>query len=266
MGGDHMSEDATSLSITRIVNACILLEIGGDAVLTDPYFDDHWFMRLREPIGLKASDLPRLTAVLGGHGVFDHWQPGSLGAYAFKKSTPLFVATAAMRKKALNAGFPDVEVVEWSERRKLSAQLTLEVAPAQRVMGAKVNSYVLQSKGTRIYVGTEARDIEPLARYRAAHGPVDVALLPIDGSCFAGHRLVMSAADAIEGARVLGARVLVPIHFALKPVPLLLQIRSSIADLKRLSANARGLTVTPLETGKRWIFTGATASSVRQWG
>ena len=79
------------LAITRVINACVLLELGGDAVLTDPYFTNHWFMRFREPIGLTAHQLPRLSAILGGHSVFNHWQPSSLAPYEFKQTTPVFV-------------------------------------------------------------------------------------------------------------------------------------------------------------------------------
>jgi L-ascorbate metabolism protein UlaG (beta-lactamase superfamily) len=45
----------TALSITRVVNACVLLELGEAAVLTDPYFQAHWFMRMHEPVGLEVA-------------------------------------------------------------------------------------------------------------------------------------------------------------------------------------------------------------------
>ena len=71
----------TAIAITRIVNATVLIELASGSILTDPYFDSHWFMRFDEPIGLRADQLPPLAAILGGHGVFDHWQPRSLRAY-----------------------------------------------------------------------------------------------------------------------------------------------------------------------------------------
>jgi L-ascorbate metabolism protein UlaG (beta-lactamase superfamily) len=244
---------ASRLSVTRIVNACTLIVMGDDAVLTDPYFEERWLIRLREPIGMKAAELPMLTAIIGGHGVYDHWQPGSLAGYPFKKITPVFVATRSMKGKAKSAGFGDVEVLDWYETRQISERLTIEVVPAQRRFGLKSNSYVLNSGDLRVFVGTEARDIEPLRCYRAERGAVDVALLPIDGSALAGHKLVMNSSDAIEGARALGARILIPIHFALRPVPILLRTPSSIGDLVDLKKHIRDIEVVVLATGELWV-------------
>jgi L-ascorbate metabolism protein UlaG (beta-lactamase superfamily) len=234
----------------------VLLEIGQDAVLTDPYFDARWFLRLREPIGLRATALPRLAAILGGHGVLDHWQPASLAPYPFKAETPVFVATPAMRRKALAVGFSQSEVLPWGATRVLSPRLGLEAAAAQTAGGMKVNNYVLSTDALRIFVGTEARDLEPLRRYRAGRPPVDVALLPVDGSAILGHRLVMSPADAIEASRILGARLLVPIHYALKPVPLLLQTPGSCEQLLRLARDAPDLQVIALPPGRKWTYEG----------
>jgi L-ascorbate metabolism protein UlaG (beta-lactamase superfamily) len=239
-------------SVTRIVNACALITMGGAAVLTDPYFEKHWFVRLREPIGMTVEELPQLSAIIGGHAVHDHWQPGSLARYPFKATTPVFVATAAMARKARAAGFENVEVLDWQTTRRGAEGLSIEAVPAQPVTCLKPNNYVLASGDLRVFVGTEARDIAPLRSYRAARGAVDVALLPIDGSALAGHQLVMNAAEAIEGARALGAKVFIPFHFALKSIPLLLQTPNSVADLMRLKADVEDLEIVVLKPGERW--------------
>lgn len=244
------------LSITRVVNACVLLEIGDDAVLTDPYFEEHWFIRLQESIGLSVAALPRLTAILGGHGVPDHWQPASLVGYAHKKDTPVIVPTRAMRRRAIAAGFTRAEVVEWGVRRRLSPHLEVEVVPAQTTAGMRVNSYVLHHCDFRIFVGTEARDLEPLRRYRAHNPMVEIALLPIDGSAALGCKLVMAPEDALEAAQILGARILIPIHYALKSIPPLLRTPGSCAQLIQLARAANDVRVIPLETGRRWTYYG----------
>lgn len=253
------------LAITRVINACVLLELGDDAVLTDPYFTKHWFMRFREPVGLTVHQIPKLSAILGGHSVLDHWQPASLAPYAFKETTPVFVATRSMKSKARAAGFTRVEVLEWGERRRISSRLELEVAPAQTATRLRVNSYVLSSSGApgagaagvRVFFGSEARDLEPLRRYRAQAPPIDVALVPIDGARVMGHKLVMDARDAIDAARILGAYTLVPIHYALKAVPLLLQTPSSEEDLRRLAHGATDLRAVFLKPGERWCLDNA---------
>jgi L-ascorbate metabolism protein UlaG (beta-lactamase superfamily) len=243
------------LAATRVINACVLLEMGEDTLLTDPYFENHWFMRFTERIGLSAAQLPRLTAILGGHGVFDHWQPSSLRAYPFKDETPVYVATPAMASKARSAGFRHVEVLDWGATRRLSPGMTLEVMPRQTALGMKVNNYVLTTQALRVFVGTEARDLEPLRAYRTTHPRVDVAFSPIDGSAFLGRKLVMTPDDAIAAARILGARVLVPIHYANRSIPLLLRTPGTLDELLRRAASVPEVEVVSLTPGQRWELT-----------
>ncbi|MBV9945723.1 MAG: MBL fold metallo-hydrolase, partial [Myxococcales bacterium] len=242
------------LSVTRVINASVLLELGGRAVLTDPFFNPRWPVRVREPVGLRVSQLPRLAAVLGGHRALDHWQPSSLAAYPFKADTLVYVAARSMARSARAAGFSKVEVVEWGQTRRLAADLVLDVLPAQVTAGMRANSYLLTACGIRVFIGTEARDLGPLRELREARGPVDIAVLPIDGSCLAWHRLVMTPRAALDACRILGARALVPIHYALKGVPILLQTPGSLPELLALAQGVKDLAVVPLEPGRRWTW------------
>jgi L-ascorbate metabolism protein UlaG (beta-lactamase superfamily) len=244
----------SGVSITRVVNASVLLEFGEHALLTDPFFNPRWPVRVRERVGLTVAQLPRLTAILGGHRVLDHWQPSSLATYAFKLDTRVYVAASSMARSARAAGFSRVEVVERGETRTLAADLLLEVVPAQVTAGMRANSYVATYSGVRVFVGTEARELGPLRGLRELRGPMDVALLPIDGSSLAGHRLVMAPREALEACRALGARTLVPFHYALQAVPVLLQTPGTLAELVALARGAEDLSVVPLEPGQRWSW------------
>lgn len=248
---------SAGVTITRIVNACVLFELDGAAVLTDPLFEARWFLRLREPVGLRPAELPPLTAILGGHGVFDHWQLGPLRDLAEKERIQVLVATAGMRRRAQTAGFSRAEVVEWESVRTVASRLTVEVVRAQSDLGLRTNSYVLNAGEMRIFIGTEARALEPLRAYRQSHPPVDVALLPIDGSEMLGRALVMGPEEALEAARILGARTLVPIHYALRPMWPLLRTPGSLASVSALARNAGGLNVRVLEPGRRWRINSA---------
>jgi L-ascorbate metabolism protein UlaG (beta-lactamase superfamily) len=245
---------AAELSLTRVVHACVLIELGGEAVLTDPFFRQHWMVRLKEPIGMAVEQLPRLAAVIGGHGVIDHWNLMSLSGYPYKRETPVYVATETMRAKAQAAGFLDVEVLDWNAERRISSHIHLEVVQAQRDLGLKANNYVVSANGLRIFVGTEANAIEPLQRYRERQPAVDIAVLPIDGSTLFRTKLVMNAAEAIRAARLLGARTLFAIHYGVKPIPLIFKTTSSEEELLRLAQDARDLEVVTIETGRPWSW------------
>jgi len=243
--------DGLQVVVTRVVNACVLIELGGVAVLTDPYFERHWFMRMSEPIGLTPARLPVLAAVLGGHGVFDHWQPGSMHGYRHHARTAVFVPTQAMARKA--KGFASVEVVGPGFTRQLGPGVRIEVVTCERVGGFDTATYVLEGHGLRVFVGTEARSLPLLRAWRARNPPVDVALLPIDGSSLFHQQLVMTPRDAVEGAQVLGARRLVPIHYALRTVWPLLRTTGTLAELQAL---APGL-IAVGQPGQRLVLTAA---------
>src|SRR4029450_4774737 len=159
---------AAELSLPRVVHACVLIELGGEAVLTDPFFRQHWMVRLKEPIGMVVEQLPRLAAVIGGHGGIDHWTLTCLSGYPYKHETPVYVATEAMRAKAEAAGFLDVEVLDWNAERRISSHIHLKVVQAQSALCLKRNNYVFSANGLRIFVGTEANAIEPLPCYRGS--------------------------------------------------------------------------------------------------
>lgn len=237
------------LQLTRVVNSCILLEFGGGAILTDPYFQDRWWYHFAEPIGLRVEQLPKLSVILGGHGVFDHWQPQSLASYPYKRTTPVFVATRTMALQARKAGFSQVEQLDWGEARILPCGLKVESPESQMVMGAKTNNYIVGGADWRIFIGTEARDLEPLWRYRLNHAPVDVVLAPINGARLFGRKLVMSPVEAIEAARILGAHTLVPFHYAMKPRFLMMQTPCSLSDLEQLRLSAPNLEIVAVEPG-----------------
>jgi L-ascorbate metabolism protein UlaG (beta-lactamase superfamily) len=52
------------VAVTRIINSCVLIEIGGYAVLGDPWFHDRWYLRFGEMPGMRISELPKLGVVL----------------------------------------------------------------------------------------------------------------------------------------------------------------------------------------------------------
>lgn len=252
---------AHSFALTRIVNSCVLLEFGRDAILTDPWFREYWYLRFGERLGMHVSDLPRLTAILGTHELPNHWDPRSLASYPYASETPVFVATSKMAKQARRAGFQRVEVLAWGETRKISPDLTLECLPAQRVSGVTANNYVLSSKDLRIFFGGEARDLAPLRAYRESHPPVDLVLAPTNGLRLLGRQLVMGPRELLEAAQILGAEVIIPIHDALDPrlrfLPgFVFRRGGSAEETSRLAAKMPGgrPRVCCLETGVRWRF------------
>lgn len=242
-----------AVTITRNIHGSVLIEMGRHKVLTDLFFKDYWFARMHEKRGLEAAKLPRLSAIIGCHGVFDHWHPKSMKAYRWKGETPVFCASPAMVKSAKKAGFAKARVVQWGENVVLDG-LTIETLEAQYITGMKVNNYVLQVGNRRVFFGSETRDIGPLIRYRESHAPVELAILPIDGSTFLGQRFVMLPHEAFNATRILGAVHMVPVHYSLKSIPPIFQTPANLNDLEFEAEQAPDIKVSVLPTGERREF------------
>lgn len=239
------------LAVTRVGNACVLIEIGGAAVLTDPWFRKHW--AFTEGNAIAPWQLPRLSAIVGSHSVFDHWNIDALAAYPFKASTPVLVATALMERKARRAGFTLVERVEWGITRRTADGLSIDVVEAQKTTALRVNNYVLTMGAGRVFFGGETLAREPLRRYGRAHPPVDVFIGPCNGIRLLGHQLVADAAEAVEAAQAVGARTIIPIHYAQRRLWPLAAPRASGLDVETAAAGT-GIRVVCLTPGVRWVW------------
>lgn len=247
-----------SVRITRVINSCALIQFGEDAVLTDPYFNNQWYFQWNEDIGMAVSQLPRLSAILGGHSVPDHWQINALKSYPFKAETPVFVATKSMAQKALKTGFKRVEVLDWNEFRHLTDDLSLEVVEAQHSGGLKVNNYVLATPDLRVFIGSEARDLEPLRQFRSRLNSraMDVVMAPVNGARLFGLiKLVMTGKDAVEATQILGARTLIAMHDEQVPFPPLFTVTSSVAEAEKTARhNNIDIDIVRLKPGVEWTY------------
>jgi hypothetical protein len=78
--------------------------------------------------GRRISELPKLAGIIGSHFLPNHWDIQSLGGYAHKTTTPVFVATDQMAKQAKKAGFKEVAVMEWGTTWDISPTPPSETA------------------------------------------------------------------------------------------------------------------------------------------
>jgi L-ascorbate metabolism protein UlaG (beta-lactamase superfamily) len=247
------------LVVTRVANACVLLELNGHAILTDPWFTERWYLRRGEPLGMGIAALPPLTAIVATSFAANHWDLRALLAYRHKTSTPVYVSTTRMARQAHALGYPMVEHLRWDETRELTPTLSLEAVPAGRTLLWRNNAYVFSSGRTRVFFGGEIQDVALLERYRARCSPVAVALLPVNGlRPVLGPPLVMGPRQAVAGANTLGARVLIPVHdaHANDPLSLIFRRHGSGEEAKAVATTqSTGLDVVCLLPGQRWEYT-----------
>ncbi|WP_106402876.1 MBL fold metallo-hydrolase [Actinocorallia populi] len=243
----------TSIAVTRVVNSCVLLELDGHAVLTDPWFTERWWLRRGEPLGLRIGDLPPLSAIVVTNPATNHWDLRGLRGLPAKETTPLYVPTPGMARRARRLGFLRAEHLGWGRIRDIAPGVSMLVVPSGRTLVWPNNAYAFEAAGGRVFFGGEIAEVGPVEEYRAGRPPVDLAVLPVNGlRPLFGPRLVMGPEQAVAGASALGARVLVPVHDAHGHDPLSRFFRTggTASDAARLAGP--GLLVADLPTGERW--------------
>jgi L-ascorbate metabolism protein UlaG (beta-lactamase superfamily) len=243
----------SSFAVTRIVNSCVLLELDGHAVLTDPWFTERWWLRRGEPLGLRVQDLPSLSAIVVTNLATNHWDLRGLAGLPAKDTTPLYVPTPGMARRARRQGFALAQCLKWGDTRDIAPGVSMRVVPSGRTLVWPNNAYAFEAAAGSVFFGGEIAEVGPLKRYRDERSAVDVALLPVNGlRPVLGPRLVMGPAEAVAGASVLSARVLVPVHDAHGHDALsrLFRTNGTAADAVRLAGP--DLLVADLSPGERW--------------
>ena len=195
--------------IAFLGHSTVHVELDGEALLTDPLLRDR-VAHLRRYAQPPAQ--PRVSAVLLSHAHQDHLDVPSLRMLGTE--TRMLVppgAGAWLRKR----GFSNVRELEEGEEDDLGA-VTIAAVPAEHAghrypLGPRSASvgYVVRGSKT-VYFAGDTGVFERMAELR---GRLDVALLPVAGwgrTLGPGH---MDPLDAARAARLLGARIAIPIHW-----------------------------------------------------
>jgi L-ascorbate metabolism protein UlaG (beta-lactamase superfamily) len=68
-------------TVTRVTHSCVLLDLDGQRVLTDPWFSERPGYYRGEHLAFTATTLPRLAAMVASH---DHHDLNAFSAYPEK--------------------------------------------------------------------------------------------------------------------------------------------------------------------------------------
>jgi len=208
------SSVTATLTVWRVVHASVLLDFGGEKVLTDPWFSQkrgfpayYW----GEPLGIALADLSGLSGVVSSHGHYDHYDMEAFAAYPDKKVP--FVVKRGTGGKARAVGFENVTELDPWETVDLGP-VRVTAAPAKH--GAPENTYVLEAGGFTVFFGGDTLLIPELQEVAKRFPKIDLALLAINGLMIRpmlNRQVVMNAREAAELARILAPRFAVPIHY-----------------------------------------------------
>ena len=202
---------ATTLTVTRVTHSCVLLDIAGTKILTDPWFSEKPGYLRGEPLAFTPQELPHLDGVLVSHGHYDHYDMQAFQAYS-DKQVPL-VVKRGIAEAARKVGFHAlVELDPWETTR--IGELTVTATPAEH--GMPENTYVVQSPDFTIFFGADTLLIPELREVATRFPQIDLALLAVNGLQIRpafNRQVVMNAQEAAELAGILRPRVAVPMHY-----------------------------------------------------
>jgi L-ascorbate metabolism protein UlaG (beta-lactamase superfamily) len=206
-GGPYHRADAT-VSVTRLVHASFLVEVGGARLYVDPWLYSGIVFRQTEPLGLRPHALPPADAVLLTSGDDDRFDRRALGQIAPR--VPVALGPRRLADDLRDLGFHTVVALEpWEEARV--AAVTVTAVPTDDP--ARGLGYVLSAPAARIYTAGPTRLFSGLEQIATSFPDIDVALLPIGGPRFFGLQRQMGPAEAAQAVRMLDPRRVVPIAY-----------------------------------------------------
>ncbi|HLV11009.1 MAG TPA: metal-dependent hydrolase [Trueperaceae bacterium] len=220
------------MRLTYLGHSAVQLETSGGTVLIDPFLTGN--PRAGASADAVAADLIVLTHAHG-----DHW--GDTEAIA-KRTGATVVGSAELAGYASGLGLKAHGMNVGGKHE--FPQGTVRYTPALHSNSLPDGTYagmpmgvVLEADGVRVYHAGDTAFFSDMARIGALG--IDLALLPI------GDNYTMGPEDAVDAARLIAPKVVVPIHY--KTFPVLLQDAS---DFKASVESRTGATCLLLEPGE----------------
>lgn len=230
----HWSRPPESgLRVTWLGHSTLLIEIDGRRVLTDPV----WGLRASpsrlagprrfQPVPLPLRALPPLDAVVISHDHYDHLDYPTIRQL---RKRPLTFMTSLGVGAHLEAwGVPAERIVEldwWESHALAGTDLTITAAPSQHFSGRTPksrnttlwSSFVIRSPRHTVFFSGDTGLTGEYAAIRERFGPFDIVMLEIGAFDPAWGDMHLGPDNALEAARLLGAGVLLPIHWGTFPL------------------------------------------------
>jgi L-ascorbate metabolism protein UlaG (beta-lactamase superfamily) len=215
-----------SLTVFAVGGPTAVLEFAGLRFLTDPSFDPPG----ETPNGLRKTaasvagpdDVEPIDIVLLSHDHHDDNLDVSGRAFLPRAGRTLTTTAGAERLDGNATGLEPWESLEIERPR--GRALTITAVPAQHgpdgsdhIMGPVIGFVLTAPDVPTLYVSGDNASVDVVRTIADRAGPIELAVLFTGGVSvphrFDGAYLTLSADRAVQAARVLGARAIVPLHF-----------------------------------------------------
>lgn len=213
---------AGSVRITWIGHASFLLQFAGHSVIVDPNWASwHGPVKRQRHPGLRLEEVPEVDLVLVTHAHFDHLHKPSLRTLQAREG---IVVPNGSRKTVQRLGFPAVHEMRVWETLTFD-ELEILHTPSHH-WGARFihdthrdyGGYIVKAGGKSVF---HCGDSAYFGGFKeiGKRQEIDVALMPIGAyDAPSGRDVHMNPEEAVRAFADLGAKVLIPMHYATFPL------------------------------------------------
>ena len=218
----------SDLRVTWFGHSSVLLDLDQTTVLIDPVWSDRvspfQFMgpkRWYDP-PLKFNDIPNVDVVVISHDHYDHLDQGTIAR--MRTWTNLFVVPLGVGSHLKSWGISPDRIIEldWWQSTKVKS-LTINAVPARHHSG-RINpqadhtlwsGYAFVGPSHRVFYSGDTGMHDSFPEIGSKFDPFDLALVEVGQYSQAWPDWHIGPEQAIVAAKQVGARTMMPIHWAL---------------------------------------------------
>ncbi|GAA0951307.1 MBL fold metallo-hydrolase [Nonomuraea longicatena] len=208
-------------------HATTMVEIEGRRVMFDPVWSNRVSPsrlvgpRRHHPLPAELGDLPQLDAIVISHDHYDHLDMATVRSLTRTQRAP-FLVPLGIGAHLERWGVPLYRIIEldWDEEAEVAGLRFVSTA-ARHFSGRSLRrndtlwgSWVVAGRTKRVFYAGDSGYFEGYKSIGAAHGPFDLALMPIGAYSPAWPDIHMNPEEAVTAATDLGASLLLPVHWA----------------------------------------------------
>jgi L-ascorbate metabolism protein UlaG (beta-lactamase superfamily) len=268
--------DGTLPTIVWFGHSSYLLQLKNLRFLVDPVFSERaspvnfvGSKRFPGTNAYSAEQMPPLDAIIITHDHYDHLDYNSV--VALNERTKLFFVPLGVGEHLVHWGIPEKKVVEldWWESSEVIGGVELIATPSRHFSGRGLRrdktlwaSYVLKTAGYRFFIGGDSGYDSTFKVIGERFGPFHIAMLECGQYDEKWPSIHMMPEETVRASKDLGAKVLLPVHwakFALGLHPWTEPVNRAAKEAERL-----GVDMTTPRIGEP-VLLGATLPRERWW-
>lgn len=189
----------TTMKVTRIGHACVLLE-GGKNILVDP------FVTGNPAAKLTLEQIPKLDYILASHDHDDHFGDDALQLAKRDNATLVAIFDITQRDDVTASGIKTAGMNIGGSFEESGVFVSLAPAVHSSKHGSAVG-FVIKMDGKTVYHAGDTALFSDMQLIPELFGGLDLALLPIGGY------FTMDEAAAARAVNLLQPKLTVPIHY-----------------------------------------------------